>query len=81
MKKAEELLRKTLTLNSKDYKFIQDTIDYRGEDYKNLNFENFRSMMYELFVFENSSQGHGYWLSVLNREDAMQEDLQNHSHE
>jgi hypothetical protein len=81
MKKAEEILRQALTLNSKDYKFIQDRIDYKGEAFKNEDFRNFSNMMMSLFAFSDSPQGFEYWHNVIAKERDMQEDLQNHSHE
>lgn len=81
MKKAEEILKQALTLNSKDYKFLMDKISSRDDGFRDEHFRHFRNMMMALFAFSESPQGFEYWHNAIDKEMAMQEDLQNHSHE
>jgi len=81
MKKPIEILKQTLTLNSKDYKFLMDKILSRDDGFQNEHHRHFRNMMMTLFAFSESPQGFDYWHNVISKEMAMQEDLQNHSHE
>jgi hypothetical protein len=81
MKKAEEIIKQALTLNSKDCKFLMDKVLSREDGFQNLHFTNFGSMMMQLFAFSESPQGFEHWHKVIMRENSMKEDLQNHSHE
>lgn len=82
MKPLMQLLKETLTLNSRDYEFIKNKIEKRNtiqDDLSKAN--NFSIMMNFLFSWSETPQGHAYWHGVIQREMKMQEDLSNHSHE
>ena len=83
MKKLMQLLKETITLNSHDYEFIKKEIESRpplGEGGIE-GAASFSIMMNFLFSWSSTPQGHAYWHNVIQREEKMQEDLSNHSHE
>ena len=82
MKPLMQVLKETISLNSNDYDFIKKEIEKRynmGEC--NMEADSFRVMMGFLFTWSGTPQGHDYWNGVISRENKMQEDLLNHSHE
>lgn len=80
MKPLMEILKKTLSINSRDYEFIKGIIERRSAE-TTPEAVDFSTMMCFLFSWSETPQGHAYWDSVIKREMQMQEDLLNHSHE
>lgn len=85
MKTAIEILEKTISLSPKDIMFIHDKIRevqrMPMHDEQELLFESFTAMMFGLFNWGDTKQGHDYWSNVVKREEEMKESLENYAHE
>lgn len=82
MKSATEILNRTLTLSDQDRDFIQKKID-EVELATGMPIENksFNDMMFGLFTWSSTAQGHKYWSNVVKKEDNMVSNLENYSNE